>query len=142
MDLKELARDSFRLIETGDPALAEAIIDADFVNHEADDDPDEPARQQRGPAGFLATSLWLRQAFADLHFGEEEIVAETATVIAASTMTGRHIGTFQGLEPTGRVIHQKQVHIFHTSRGRITTHRAVRDDLGLLLQLGWRPSQR
>lgn len=140
MDVKQLARDSFRLIETGDPALAEAIIDPGFANREADDDPDQPARQQPGPAGFLATSSWLREAFADLRFDDVEIVAEGPTVMAASTMTGRHVGTFQGLAPTGRVIHQKQVHIFHTAQGRITTHRAVRDDLGLLLQLGWRPA--
>jgi hypothetical protein len=32
------------------------------------------------------------------------------------------------------------VHIFTVADGRITHHRAVRDDLGLLLQLGWRPA--
>jgi len=30
------------------------------------------------------------------------------------------------------------MHIFRIRDGRITRHRAVRDDLGLLLQLGWR----
>ena len=36
------------------------------------------------------------------------------------------------------ITHQ-QVHIFTIAGGQITRHRAVRDDLGLLLQLGWRP---
>jgi hypothetical protein len=40
-----------------------------------------------------------------------------------------------------RISHQ-QVHIFTVAGGRITHHRAVRDDLGLLLQLGWRPDGR
>jgi len=49
---------------------------------------------------------------------------------------------FTGNEPTGRRINHKQVHIFSVVDGHITHHRAVRDDLGLLLQLGWRPSLR
>ena len=61
-------------------------------------------------------------------------------VMAAATMTGEHTGTFNGIEPTGKRINHKQVHIFKVADGRITHHRAVRDDLGLLLQLGWRPS--
>ena len=54
-------------------------------------------------------------------------------------MTGRHTGPFNGIAPTGRPIAHKQVHIFTIADGQISRHRAVRDDLGLLLQLGWRP---
>ena len=57
-------------------------------------------------------------------------------------MTGEHTGTFTGIEPTGKRISHKQVHIFTVAGGRITQHRAVRDDLGLLLQLGWQPGRR
>jgi predicted ester cyclase len=63
------------------------------------------------------------------------------TVMAASVMTGRHTGTFQGIPATGRAFSQKQVHIMTISGSLITAHRAVRDDLGLLLQLGWRPGR-
>jgi predicted ester cyclase len=146
-DPKVVALESFRLIETGDPELAQRIIAADFVNQEADDDPDDPERRLPGPAGFLATSQWLRDAFADLRFELQETLqetlreekAETSVVMAAATMTGEHIGPFNGIEPTGRRIRHKQVHIFTVANGQITHHRAVRDDLGLLLQLGWRP---
>ena len=63
------------------------------------------------------------------------------TVMAASVMTGLHTGTFQGIPATGRAFSQKQVHIMTISGSLITAHRAVRDDLGLLLQLGWRPGR-
>ncbi|MEZ0050897.1 putative ester cyclase [Mycobacterium sp. MAA66] len=115
------------------------IVAADFVNHEAEDDPDDDERGQIGPAGFLATAAWLRAAFEDLHFEPAETAVDGGTVLAACTMTGRHTGAFQGIEPTGRRFAQSQVHIFTTRGGQITSHRAVRDDLGLLLQLGWRP---
>jgi predicted ester cyclase len=138
--LKNLAYASFRVIETGDVGLAEQTLDEDFVNHEADDDPEDAERQTHGPAGFLATSTWLREAFSDLCFQHREAAVDGHTVLAATVMTGRHTGAFQGLPPSGRGFRQDQVHIFTTLDGRITSHRAVRDDLGLILQLGWQPS--
>jgi predicted ester cyclase len=139
IDTKDIAHQSFRLIENGDAQLAERIIAPGYVNDEATDDPDDAERQLRGPAGFLATSRWLRDAFSDLRFELQETIAEGDTVMAAAVMTGRHTGPFNGIAPTGRPIAHNQVHIFTMSDGRISRHRAVRDDLGLLLQLGWRP---
>jgi predicted ester cyclase len=135
-DTKTIAHQSFRLIETGDPQLAEQIIAPDFVNDEAKDDPEDVERQQDGPAGFLATSRWLRDAFSNLRFELQETVAEDGTVMAAAIMTGQHTGMFNGIAPTGRSITHKQVHIFAIADNQITRHRAVRDDLGLLFQLG------
>jgi predicted ester cyclase len=135
-DSKTIAHQSFRLIETGDPDLAERIIAPDYVNDEAKDDPDDIERQQDGPAGFLATSRWLRDAFSNLRFELQETVAEGGTVMAAAVMTGQHTGEFNGIAPTGRSITHTQVHIFAIADNRITRHRAVRDDLGLLFQLG------
>lgn len=138
-DIKTVAHQSFRLIENGDAELAERIIATGFVNEEAEDDPDDVERQLHGPEGFLATSRWLRDAFSDLRFELQETIAEGDTVMAAAVMTGRHTGPFNGIAPTGRSIAHKQVHIFTIADGQISRHRAVRDDLGLLLQLGWRP---
>lgn len=139
--VKQLASRSFRVTETGETALAETIIAPGYVNHEAADDPNDPDRQLAGPAGFLATSRWLRDAFAELSFHEREIAVDGHTVLVATTMTGRHTGTFQGIAATGRTVEQNQVHILTIAEGQITSHRAVRDDLGLLLQLGWRPGR-
>ena len=138
-DAKGIAHQSFRLIETGDAELAQRIIGVDFMNDEAKDDPDDLERQQHGPEGFLATSRWLRDAFSNLGFEIQETARDGDLVMAAAIMTGQHTGTFNGIEPTGKSIAHKQVHIFTISGGQITRHRAVRDDLGLLLQLGWKP---
>jgi predicted ester cyclase len=56
--------------------------------------------------------------------------------MAAAVMTGEHTGLFNCIAPTGRPTSHKQVHIFTITDGQITRHRAVHDDLGLLLQLG------
>jgi ketosteroid isomerase-like protein len=135
---KRVAVESFRLIETGDPALAQRIVAADFVNREAEDDPDQPERSLGGPAGFLATGDWLRAAFADLRFEEIEAIGENDRVAVKATMTGRHVGEFQGIPPA-EPFRQRQIHLFRLRDGKIVEHLAQRDDLGLLLQLGWRP---
>lgn len=98
-DTKAIAHESFRLIETGDPELAKRIIAPDFVNQEAEDDPEDAERQLHGPAGFLATSRWLRDAFPNLRFELQETVAEGSTVMAAAIMTGKHTGVFNGIDP-------------------------------------------
>jgi predicted ester cyclase len=141
-DTKAIAHASFRLIETGVADLARQIIAPDFINAEAEDDPEDAERQEHGPAGFLATSRWLRDAFSNLRFELQETLADADTVMAAAIMTGQHTGSFNGIAPTGRSIAHKQVHIFTITDGRISCHRAVRDDLGLLFQLGWNPGDR
>ena len=138
-DNKRVAIESFHLIETGDTALAERIVAADFVNREAEDDVDQPDRNLPGPAGFLATSQWLRAAFSELRFEEIEALGEDDRVAVRVTMTGRHTGSFQGVAPTGKRFRQHQIHIFQLRSGKIVKHLAQRDDLGLLLQIGWRP---
>ena len=134
---RAIAIASFRAVETGDTALAERIIGADFRNREAEDDIDEPDRNLPGPAGFLATSHWLRGAFSDLQFEEIETLAEDDRVMVKATMTGCHTGAFQGEAPTGRRIRQRQIHLFRIHERKIVEHLAQRDDLGLLLQIGW-----
>ncbi len=136
---KEVAIASFRLVETGDPDLARQIIAADFINREAEDDPEQADRNLKGPESFLATSSWLRTAFADLRFVELETIAEDERVAVRATMTGRHTGDFQGIPPTGKLFRQRQIHLFLLRSGKIEEHMAQRDDLGLLLHLGWRP---
>jgi predicted ester cyclase len=138
-----VALESFRVIETADPALADRIIAADFVNREADDDPDQPDRQLAGPSGFMATALWLSAAFSDLRFEPIETLAEDERVAVLAMMTGTHTGTFQGIAPTGKRLQQRQFHLFRLRAGKIIEHSAQRDDLGLLLHLrGLSPADR
>jgi hypothetical protein len=91
---KQVALEAFRLIETGDSVTADRIIAPDFINREADDDPNRPDRGLRGPAGLIATSRWLCGTFSDLRFDHHEVVAEDERVVIALTMTGTHTGAF------------------------------------------------
>ena len=133
---KQAVLESFRVLETGDSAAADRIIAPDFINREADDDPDRPDRGLRGPAGLIATSRWLSETFSDLRFDRHEVIAEDERVVVMATMTGTHTGTIHGMSPAGKRFQQHQFHLFRMRAGQIVEHSALRDDLGLLQQLG------
>jgi predicted ester cyclase len=142
----DLARTHFRAMETGDAALAAAAIHPDHVNHEAPDHP--PASRQPGLPGFLATSAWLRLAFSDLHFDLHDLVTQDDRCIAHVTFSGRQTGPFVvfppggrpiAFPPTGAAFAVRQCHLFTLRDGRHLDHAAVRDDLGMMTQLGHLP---
>ncbi|WP_423875647.1 ester cyclase [Bradyrhizobium sp.] len=111
---------------------------ADFINREAEDDAEQIDRNLPGPAGFLATGQWLRDAYSELRFEEIEALGEGDRVAVKVTMTGVHTGGFQGVAPTGKRFRQGQIHLFRLRAVKIVEHLAQRDDLGLLLQMEWR----
>ena len=135
-DNKQLVQHAFaRLFNHGELALADELVSADFLNHEAP--PDAP----RGPAGLRYIVTMLRTAFPDLHYDTEELIAEGDKVVARTTMRGTHLGPYLGIPPTGRRFEQKQIHILRFVDGKAVEHRAVRDDLGMLQQLGVIPAR-
>ena len=52
------------------------------------------------------------------------------------TMTGTHQGELEGKAPTGERVAVQQSHWFRVVDGKVAEHWAVRDDLGMLQQLG------
>ena len=133
---KKVALEAFRAIETCDPVAAARIIAPDFINREADDNPNRPDGGLRGPDSLIATSRWLHETFSDLRFDHHEVVAEDDRVIVMVTMSGTHTGTFQGIPPTRKHFHQCQFHLFRVRSGKVAEHLSLRDDFALLNQLG------
>ena len=128
---KQLVQDTFaRLFNHGELALADELVSADFLNHDAP--PDAP----RGPAGLRAIVTMLRTAFPDIHYDTIAVIAEGDKVAAHTILQGTHTGPFMGIPPSGRRVVQQQIHILRFVDGKAVEHRAVRDDLGMLRQLG------
>jgi predicted ester cyclase len=134
----------------GDGSLEdfEAIVHPRCVNHEAKDEP-PGSRVEHGPDALYATALWLRRAFADLHWEIHEVVAERDLVVVHCTMSGRHVGDFVGYDedghvaevfpPTGKRFASTQTHWLRVADGKVIEHWANRDDLATAKQLGWVP---
>jgi len=119
------------MFHQGNLAVADELIAPDCINHEV-----PPGMNNRGPESARQVVTMLRSAFPDLHFTIEELVAEGDTVVGRVTMSGTHQGPFMGMAPTGRSLRQAQVHFVRFRDGKGIEHRAVRDDLGIMQQLG------
>jgi predicted ester cyclase len=143
-----IALASFEAIASGTRADFERLIAADWINHEAIDEP-PAARQPYGPAACEATALWLRSAFSGLRWEINDVVAERDMVVAHCTMRGRHTGEFIAYGPdagveevfpaTDRSFSSTQTHWMRVTAGKMSEHWANRDDLGMAKQLGWAP---
>ncbi|MDH6221135.1 ester cyclase [Streptomyces pseudovenezuelae] len=142
------AHSLFRVIETGDPALAADVVHADFHNREAVNSP--AACAIPGPAGVLASSAWMRSAFTDLRFPvlDTGVDDERGQVFVRVRMQGRHTGPFvlfrdgtleRVMPPTGRELDYEQIHVLTVRDGKVIRHEAVRDDMTMLGQLGTFP---
>lgn len=66
-------------------------------------------------------------AFPDYHWTVEHLIVEGDTIAVRLTGTGTHLGSFRGIEPTGRVIRTQELAIYRIEGGRIT---ACWGDLG------------
>jgi predicted ester cyclase len=118
------------LLNGGELSVADELVAPDFVNHEA------PPGKDRGPESMRGLATMLRTAFPDLHFTIEDLVAEGDTVAGRVTMSGTHEGPLMGMPPTGHSVRQDQMHIVRFRDGKAIEHWGVRDDLGMMRQLG------
>ncbi|HXQ50394.1 MAG TPA: ester cyclase [Stellaceae bacterium] len=132
-----LARTALAAFASGDTSAAERFIGPDYANLESTD-----RTGLRGPAEFRKTIDWIHESFADLRYDEIAMLADGEQVVAWVVMHGTHVAPFLGLAPEGRTFAVEQVHLFRIADGRLAGHRAVRDDLRLLLSLGARVTRR
>ncbi len=120
---------------TGNVSNVSDFISEEYFNHESQID--HVRSQLRGPSEFIDTVEKNRAAFPDLQHHEEVIIAKDNMVISVINVTGTHTGKFFILPPTGNEISYDAVHIYKVSGdGKIVEHKAIRDDLTFLSQLG------
>lgn len=123
-------------INRQDAAAAAAFYTTDAKNH----------GRTVGREGMRKVFEALFAAFPDFHYRIEEATAEGDRVVCKVTMTGTHRGQptlpevfngmLSGVAPTGKRVTVLQFHSFRIQDGLFSEHAAVRDDLGMVLQLG------
>lgn len=69
------------------------------------------------PAHLKRVISMLRGAFPDLHFEIHHMLAEGDMVAFHSTMTGTHLGAFQGMAPTKNKIKVRHMHFLQMENG-------------------------
>jgi steroid delta-isomerase-like uncharacterized protein len=120
---------------TGNVSNVTEFINPQYFNHESQ--VDRVRGQLRGPEEFIDTVENLRTAFPNLNHKEQRIIAQDDTVVSVLNVTGTNTGNFFILPPTGKNISYEAVHIYRIGEdGKIVEHKAIRDDLTFLAQLG------
>ncbi len=110
----------------------ERLVHVDVTNHQPDRDPetglDKFRRSIEGVMAFVPDSRWtiLR------------LIAEGDLVVCHNTWDGTYGGTiFRGVPtPQGKRFSVEHIHIYRVTEDRIAEHWVVRDDLGMMLQVG------
>ena len=133
---KALVHRLYEAINRRDAVAAAGFYAPDAVNH----------GRVVGRAGMQRVFEALFSTFPDFHYDIQDMTGEGNRVVCKVMMTGTHRGRpamseiFHGMlkdvAPTGKRVQALQYHDFLIDGGQIAEHAAVRDDLGMLLQLG------
>jgi nogalonic acid methyl ester cyclase / aklanonic acid methyl ester cyclase len=129
-----IVKQVFEAFNTGNVSRVNEFISPQYFNHESQVDP--VRSKLRGPEEFTDTIRALRSAFADLHYEEQETIAAGDKVVSIVNVTGKHTGNFFVIPPSGNRISYRAVHIHRIVECKIVEHKAIRDDLSLMIQLG------
>jgi len=125
-------------LNRGDIGAAVEILAEDCTNH------GRPAGRQRVEAVLRD----IHTTFPDHKFEILDAIGVGDDVVIRTISSGTHSGVSQlpimgallmGVAPTGRSYRGQNIHWFRMKNGQIQDHRANRDDLGMLQQLGILP---
>jgi steroid delta-isomerase-like uncharacterized protein len=115
----------------GNVDVADEVFAHDYVRHDL-----RPSRAEPGPAGQKRVAAEFREAFPDLRFAVELVVAQDEFVAARWTAEGTNSVAWGAHPPTGRHACFSGVNIFRFEGGKVIEIWNHRDDLGLMEQLG------
>lgn len=126
---KRVAERFDALVETRDLSRLEELCTPDMVNHALA--PGRPAGLE-GTREFLASSGWRSD-----RWQHSVVVAEGDLVVQYGVRAGEWPGgTFRGVSIPSGPYTREVAFMYRLSGGRIAERWAVRDDLGMMLQLG------
>ena len=124
-------------VNSGDVGLVSQTIDEVF----------DPGVKQHTP--FEATGAQtfkelvfgrLYRAFPDIHITIEDLIADGDKVVEKDTVTGTHLGEFNGFPPTGKSVAYTEIFIMRFVNGRIAEIWGVVDVFSQMKQLGMIPA--
>ena len=123
---KELVRKFFEeAINHRDLRLLNDLMSEDYVG----------AFGEKGPAGFQAQITGLLDAFPDIHYTIDELIADGDKVAVRWTWKGTHKAAFTTIPATGRSVTNGGMGIYEFRNGKIVNIHLLTDRLGFLQQL-------
>ena len=115
--------------------VADEVLAANYIEHPSTPD-DSKKEEPTGPDGMKQFVMMFRNAFPDMTFTIEHIVAEGDKVAIHLVGRGTHKGDLRGLPPTGKRVTIGGAAIHRIQDGKIVETYQVVDRLSLREQLG------
>jgi predicted ester cyclase len=124
-----LARRVLAAIGTDDVEGVGALVTEDFVDHGA------PPWVPHGREAYVRTLRFLSTNL-QLRYEVHDVVADGDRVAIRATAHGVHGVPLHGFAPTGRPYAMPTMHLYRARDGLLAEHWGVRDELGVLRQVG------
>lgn len=99
-------------INRGNLAIVNEVFSADFVDHST---PGQPA----GPGGVRDYFAAIRGGFPDVQVALEDVLADGDKVVVRTTWRGIHLGSYEGIAPTGKPAMRTLIQVFRIADGVI-----------------------
>ena len=99
-------------LNAGHLSLLEQLFASDFVDNATPE-------QLPGPQGVRDYFQAVRVGFPDMRVTIDDLLAEGDKVIVRTTWRGTHLGTYEGIAPTGKTVVRTMIQIFRVANGKI-----------------------
>ena len=129
---KKVVRRYFEeVLNAGNLKKIRELIAPDYVSH-------YPAGYELGggPEDVEQIVTSVREAFPDVHFTVDDLIAEGEKVVCRWTFQGVQEGNFMGIPPTGREATVMGIAVYRVVDSQIAEAWVAWDVLGLMRQLG------
>jgi predicted ester cyclase len=120
--------------ESGQHDRVHDLVTADFVDHGA------PAGLPPGPDGYIAVLRYLTEVL-QIRYEVHDVLAAGDRVAIRATAHGIHNTSLVGA-PTGKPYAMATMHLYRADGDRLAEHWGVRDEYGVLVQVGALPVPR
>ncbi len=127
---KAIVRRFFEETSRGNLDVLDELMSENYVDHNL------PPGLPPGREGQRRLIRSYLQAFPDLRFTIEELIAEGDKVVTRGRYQGTLQGELLGIPPTGKQVNVALIDIVRVADGKLVEHWIAADTLGLLQQLG------
>jgi steroid delta-isomerase-like uncharacterized protein len=131
---KALVRRYVELWSTGNLALADEVLAADYVDH-------THPNQAPGPEPVKREVVAFRTGFPDAHITIEQMIGEGDLIAFRFVLRGTHIGMFADFPPTGKEAVLTGVDFIRIADGKMVELWSTQDTFSWAQQIGFKISR-
>lgn len=114
--------------------IAEVVTD-DFIDHGS------PVPLPPGPDGYARILGFVTQVL-DIRYEVRDLFSTEDRIVLRAVAHGRAAAPVHGAQFAGRPYEMDTLHVYRTKGDRLAEHWGVRDELGVLIQIGAMPAPR